>query len=112
VKPGHSRSPTRYSAFALLRASVQRADHKSDARRDGRRRPSSGDGDAAAEKMRQKIMGVASRVADYAQIPALHEGRGMVAGRKINVQIRDQFPEGRLCKVVAPAPAAPPVSRT
>jgi hypothetical protein len=36
-------------------------------------------------------MGVASRVADYAQIPALHEGRGMVAGRKINVQIRDQF---------------------
>jgi hypothetical protein len=42
--------------------------------------------------MRQKIMGVASRVADYAQIPALHEGRGMVAGRKINVQIRDQFP--------------------
>jgi hypothetical protein len=30
-------------------------------------------------------MGVASRVADYAQIPALHEGRGMVAGRVINV---------------------------
>jgi hypothetical protein len=31
-------------------------------------------------------MGVASRVADYAQIPALHEGRGMVAGRRVNVR--------------------------
>jgi len=30
-------------------------------------------------------MGVASRVADYAQKPALHEGRGMVAGRGVNV---------------------------
>jgi hypothetical protein len=28
-----------------------------------------------------KNMGVASRVADYAQKPALHEGRGMVAGQ-------------------------------
>ena len=37
-------------------------------------------------------MGVAGRVADYAQIPALHEGRGMVAGRRINVQMGNQFP--------------------
>jgi len=37
-------------------------------------------------------MGVASRVADYAQIPALHEGRGMVAGRRVNVRIGNQFP--------------------
>jgi hypothetical protein len=36
-------------------------------------------------------MGVAGRVADYAQIPALHEGRGMVAGRMINVRITNQF---------------------
>jgi hypothetical protein len=41
--------------------------------------------------MRQKNVGVASRVADYAHIPALHEGRGMVAGRGINVPIRHQF---------------------
>jgi hypothetical protein len=36
-------------------------------------------------------MGVASRVADYAQKPALHEGRGMVAGRDINVRPRKGF---------------------
>jgi hypothetical protein len=40
----------------------------------------------------QKNMGVASRVADYAQIPALHEGRGMVAGREVNVQPAERFP--------------------
>jgi hypothetical protein len=39
-----------------------------------------------------KNMGVASRVADYAQKPALHEGRGMVAGRKINVRTAHRFP--------------------
>jgi hypothetical protein len=37
-------------------------------------------------------MGVASRVADYAQIPALHEGRGMVAGPRFNVPARRRFP--------------------
>jgi len=37
-------------------------------------------------------MGVASRVADYAQKPALHEGRGMVAGRHINVRPGLGFP--------------------
>jgi hypothetical protein len=67
--------------------------------------------------MRQKIMGVASRVADYAQIPALHEGRGMVAGRKINAQIRDQFPaRGRKAACVKSSQrrrgAPPAVSRT
>jgi hypothetical protein len=52
-------------------------------------------------------MGVASRVADYAQIPALHEGRGMVAGRKINVRPADGVPalggKSHVCKVVAVA---------
>jgi hypothetical protein len=37
-------------------------------------------------------MGVASRVADYAQKPALHEGRGMVAGREVNVPPGIGFP--------------------
>ena len=40
-------------------------------------------------------MGVASRVADYAQIPALHEGRGMVAGRKFNVPAGVAVPGSR-----------------
>src|SRR5262245_23407585 len=56
--------------------------------------------------MKQKNMGVADRVADYAQKPALHEGRGMVAGRKVNVRIGDLVPSSRprslLCKLVAP----------
>jgi len=37
-------------------------------------------------------MGVASRVADYAQKPALHEGRGMMAGRFINVPAGKSVP--------------------
>ena len=44
----------------------------------------------------QKNMGVASRVADYAQKPALHEGRGMVAGRVVNVRCRQSVPL-RIC---------------
>ena len=40
-------------------------------------------------------MGVASRVADYAQIPALHEGRGMVAGRRFNVPVGVAVPGPR-----------------
>ena len=40
----------------------------------------------------KKNMGVASRVADYAQKPALHEGRGMMAGRLVNVPAGNRFP--------------------
>jgi hypothetical protein len=40
----------------------------------------------------QKSMGVASRVADYAQKPALHEGRGMMAGRDTNVTAGQSVP--------------------
>src|SRR5215217_4675053 len=62
-------------------------------------------GEVPVVTMRQKNMGVASRVADYAHIPALHEGRGMVAGRKVNVSPAHWFPRlgGKtyLCKVVA-----------
>lgn len=36
-------------------------------------------------------MGVAGRVADYAQKPAMHEGRGMVAGRHTNVLVLRRF---------------------
>jgi len=52
-------------------------------------------------------MGVADRVADYAQKPALHEGRGMVAGHDVNVpspkSVPWSRPQSRLCKLVAPA---------
>jgi hypothetical protein len=37
-------------------------------------------------------MGVAGRVADYAQKPALHEGRGMMAGRDTNVTAGQSVP--------------------
>src|SRR5262249_53511907 len=51
--------------------------------------PQGGPSSGAAEA---KNMGVASRVADYAQKPALHEGRGMVAGHSFNVPARAGVP--------------------